>query len=121
MAFEQEFGSLRAFGLSLPETQEDFPWGHSALKVRGKTFAWLDNQKEESRFGVTVKLPSSRDFALEFDFAEPAGYGLGRSGWISCSFASGDSVDVDLLKRWMLESYRAVAPRKLAARLPDTD
>ena len=64
---------------------------------------------------LTVKLPVSRDFALVFDFAEPAGYGLGRAGWISCRFPPGGEVpDLDLLKRWIAESYRAVAPKKLA-------
>ena len=108
------FETLRGYGLSFPEAVEDFPWGHSALKVRGKTFAWLDRQGQLS---LTVKLPVSRDFALVFDFAEPAGYGLGRSGWISCRFASDEEPDLDLLRRWIAESYRAVAPKKLAAQL----
>ena len=113
------FQTLRAHGLAFPEAEEDFPWGHTALKVRGKTFAWLT--EEEGVLGLTVKLPVSRDFAETFDFAEPAGYGLGRSGWISCRFGEADAPDLDLLKRWLAESYRAVAPKKLAALLPDTD
>jgi predicted DNA-binding protein (MmcQ/YjbR family) len=110
------FEALRRHGLAFPEAQEDFPWGHTALKVRGKTFAWLD--RTEGKLSMTVKLPASRDFALVFDFAEPAGYGLGRSGWISCRFDAGEAPDLDLLKRWVAESYRAVAPKKLAALLP---
>jgi predicted DNA-binding protein (MmcQ/YjbR family) len=113
------FATLRAYGLAFPETVEDFPWGHCALKVRGKTFAWLDETDEI--LSLTVKLPASRDFALVFDFAEPAGYGLGRSGWISCRFAKGEAVDLDLIKRWLAESYRAVAPKKLAALIGGSD
>ncbi|HEV2866356.1 MAG TPA: MmcQ/YjbR family DNA-binding protein [Allosphingosinicella sp.] len=116
MTVEREFAELREFGLALPEASEDFPWGHTALKVRGKTFCWLD--KAEGRLSLTVKLPVSRDFALVFDFAEPAGYGLGRSGWISCRFEPGECPDLDLLRRWIAESYRAVAPKKLAAQVP---
>jgi predicted DNA-binding protein (MmcQ/YjbR family) len=112
------FDALRAYGLGLPEAEEDFPWGHTALKVRGKTFVWLDDGEHEG-LSLTVKLPVSRDFALVFDFAEPAGYGLGRSGWISCRFAPGEAADLDLIKRWIAESYRAVAPKKLAAQLAD--
>ena len=119
MAADGEFEALRAFGLACPEAKEDFPWGHTALKVRGKTFAWLD--KSEGALSLTVKLPVSRDFALVFDFAEPAGYGLGRSGWISCRFGRDEAADLDLLKRWIAESYRAVAPKKLAAALPAGD
>lgn len=113
------FEALRRHGLGFPEAAEDFPWGHTALKVRGKTFAWLDETGGE--LSLTVKLPVSRDFALVFDFAEPAGYGLGRSGWISCRFGAGEAADLDLLKRWIAESYRAVAPKKLAALLPADD
>jgi predicted DNA-binding protein (MmcQ/YjbR family) len=115
---ESAYAALRAHGLGFPEASEDFPWGHTALKVRGKIFVSLD---KENGFGMTVKLPVSRDFALVFDFAAPAGYGLGRSGWISCRFAPGEEADVDLLKRWIAESYRAVAPKKLAALVPEAD
>ena len=108
---------MRRHGLGFPEAVEDFPWGHTALKVRGKTFAWLG--EEDGKLGLTVKLPVSRDFAELFDFAEPAGYGLGRSGWITARFPPDAAPDLDLLKRWIAESYRAVAPKKLAALLPE--
>jgi predicted DNA-binding protein (MmcQ/YjbR family) len=134
-----DFAALRAFGLTFPETVEDFPWGHTALKVRGNDqvqcaphiaampgghgdliiFVWLD--ESDGALSLTVKLPVSRDFAETFDFAAPAGYGLGRSGWISCRFGAGEAADLDLLKRWLAESYRAVAPKKLAASVPEQD
>ena len=117
MSVDGDFAALRAFGLACPEAVEDFPWGHTAIKVRGKTFVWLD--KSEDVLSLTVKLPVSRDFALVFDFAEPAGYGLGRSGWISCRFPPGEAADLDLMKRWIAESYRAVAPKKLAKLLAE--
>ncbi len=113
------FDALRAHGLGFPEAVEDFPWGHTALKVRGKTFVWLD--ETDGALSLTVKLPVSRDFAEMFDFASPAGYGLGKSGWISCRFAPGEKPDLDLLKRWLAESYRAVAPKKLGAMLPGNE
>jgi predicted DNA-binding protein (MmcQ/YjbR family) len=119
MAAGDDFSVLRAFGLGLPEATEDHPWGHSALKVRGKTFVWLDKGDKGDGLSLTVKLPVSRDFALVFDFAEPAGYGLGRSGWISCRFGKDEPADLDLMKRWIAESYRAVAPKKLGATVPE--
>ncbi len=118
-AIESGFEALRGYGLTLPEASEDFPWGHSALKVRGKTFCWLD--KSESELSLTVKLPVSREFAAMLDFAEPAGYGLGRSGWITARFGADAEPDLYLLRRWIAESYRAVAPRKLGAKVPDPD
>jgi predicted DNA-binding protein (MmcQ/YjbR family) len=113
------FATLRAHGLAFPETVEDFPWeDHPVLKVRGRVFVFFG---EEDGFSLTVKLPVSRDFAEAFDFASPAGYGLGRSGWITCRFGPDEAPDLDLLKRWLAESYRAVAPKKLAALMPDAD
>ncbi len=116
-ALEPAFGELRAHGLALPEAVEEHPWGHSALKVRGKTFVFLNLEPE--RLSLSTKLPVSRDFALMLDFAEPTGYGLGRSGWITSAFAPGDAIDLDLLKRWIAESYRAIAPKKLGKLVAD--
>ena len=105
------FETLRRHGLALPEAVEEFPWGHSALKVRGKTFVFLNRSEEE--LSLSVKLPASRDCALIFDWAEPTGYGLGRSGWISARFGPDDEPDLELLERWIVESYKAIAPKKL--------
>ena len=116
---EQSFDALRSHALSLPEAGEEFPWGHSAFKVRGKTFLFLN--KEAAELSLSVKLPVSRDFALVFDFAEPTGYGLGRSGWVTARFGADDEPDLDLLKRWVTESFRAVAPKKLSALVPASD
>ena len=32
---------LRKLALSYPEAQEDMPWGHHAIKVKGKSFVFL--------------------------------------------------------------------------------
>lgn len=111
------FEALRRHGLALPEAVEEFPWGHSALKVRGKTFVFLNQSEEE--LSLSVKLPASRDFALIFDWAEPTGYGLGRSGWVSARFGPGDEPDMELLRRWIIESYKAIASKKLGKMVAD--
>ncbi len=109
------FDQLRAFALSLPEAAEDFPWGESAFKVRGKTFVFTRNDAEGLR--LSCKLPRSREFALEYPFTEPTGYGLGNSGWVTASFPPGQKPPMDIVEAWIGESYRAVAPKKLAALL----
>lgn len=93
------------------------PWGHSALKVRNKSFVFLN--LDEDALSLSMKLPASRDFGLIFDWAEPTGYGLGRSGWVTARFGAGEAIDLDLLTRWIRESYRAVAPKRLGATLDD--
>lgn len=108
--------ALRAQGLAYPETTEDFPWGHRTLKVRGKAFIFMSR---DHGFSLSVKLPSSAHVALDLPFTEPTGYGLARSGWITASFARGDRVPLDILKLWLEESYRAVAPKRVAAMLDE--
>lgn len=110
---------LRAAAFGFPGTIEDHPWGETAYKVRGKAFVFLHARPDG--LSLTVKLPASRDFACMFDFAAPAGYGLGRSGWITCRLDEASDADPDLLLRWVAESWRAVAPKRLAAMMPLSD
>ncbi|MBW8890392.1 MAG: MmcQ/YjbR family DNA-binding protein [Fibrobacteres bacterium] len=104
--------ALRKAGMAFPEVTEDFPWGHRALKVKGKAFVFMSN--EDGSFGLSVKLPQSADFALMQPFAKPTGYGLGKANWVSASFTRKDAVPVPLLIAWLAESYRAIAPKRLA-------
>ncbi|MEO6195291.1 MAG: MmcQ/YjbR family DNA-binding protein [Thermoanaerobaculia bacterium] len=107
--------TLRDAAMRYPETSEDFPWGHRAMKVRGKAFLFLALEAET--FSLSLKLPHSRYQALMLPFASPTGYGLGKSGWVTCKFAPGDEIPFELLQEWLDESYRAIAPKKLVAKL----
>lgn len=107
---------LRAAAAAYPDTQEDHPWGESAFKVRGKTFLFL--HRGEDGLSFSMKLPVSREFALVWDFAAPTGYGLGKSGWVTCKLSPSTDADPDLLLGWLDESWRAVAPKKLVASHP---
>ena len=110
--------SLRKFALALPEATEDFPWGDRVAKVKGKIFVSLGlDPVPWSNMTLTVKLPASSEAALDLPFVKPMGYGLGKSGWVTATFAGSDDPPVDILKAWIVESYRAVAPRKLGAAL----
>ena len=103
---------LRAFGLAYPGAHTKSPWpGHMDLAVNDKTFAYLSVDGEP--LSISCKLPRSATAALMLPFTKPTEYGLGRSGWVSASFAAGDELPVDMLKSWIDESYRAQAPKKL--------
>lgn len=104
--------ALAAFANSLPEAHEDWPWGHRAVKVKGKAYLFM--ALDGGLLSLSVKLPRSGSFALMQDFAEPTGYGLGKSGWVTATFHPGDKVPDALLKEWIAESYRSIAPKKLS-------
>jgi predicted DNA-binding protein (MmcQ/YjbR family) len=107
---------LRKLALSYPEAHEDMPWGHHAIKVKGKSFVFLAADGET--FSLSAKLPSSAGVAVKLPFASPTEYGLGKSGWVTARFPRSARLPLDLLQLWIDESYRAVAPKKLVARLP---
>jgi predicted DNA-binding protein (MmcQ/YjbR family) len=108
---------LRDIALSYPEAYEDFPWGDRVVKVKGKIFIFLGNSATELQLGV--KLPNTGGFALTLPYITPAGYGLAKSGWINASFPPGKEPPVEMLREWIDESYRAVAPKKLVKSLSD--
>lgn len=106
---------LLEFALSLPEAFEDHPWGESVAKVRGKVFVFFGMEgSPEPR--MTVKLVESHGHGLSVEGAEPTGYGLGKSGWVTVPLEA-DGVDPGLLCDWIEESYRIVAPKRLVAEL----
>jgi predicted DNA-binding protein (MmcQ/YjbR family) len=108
---------VREFALSLPESGEAHPWGEDVAKVRGKIFVFLGSAGSRR---MTVKLDESHAHALSIDGAEPTGYGLGASGWVTVPFRA-DGVSVGLLRDWIEESYRIVAPERLVAELEGRD
>ena len=102
---------VRAFALSLPEASEAHPWGEDVAKVRGKIFVFLGSTGSGR---ITVKLEESHAHALSIDRAEPTGYGLGKSGWVTVPLRA-QGVSIALLRDWIEESYRIVAPKRLVA------
>jgi hypothetical protein len=75
---------------------------------------------DEEGLSLSAKLTASHQSALELPFAEPTRYGLGKSGWVTARFGPAEQPPIDLLRSWIDESYRAVAPKKLLAGLPSS-
>lgn len=109
---------LRAYALTYPESHEDRPWDHIAVKVRKKAFVFLSGEElHEGKLGMTVKLPVSAEMIVTLPYVEPAGYGLGKSGWVTMRLGSKDPVDLEMFKGWIDQSYRAIAPKTLVKKL----
>jgi predicted DNA-binding protein (MmcQ/YjbR family) len=106
---------LRDYALSFPDTVEAWPWDERVIKVNKKVFVFINVSEE--KFNIGVKLPFSNGAALMMPFAEPSAYNLGKSGWVTCRFQPNEELPLDLLKSWIAESYRAIAPQKLIKQL----
>ena len=108
--------ALREYIFSLPGAHEDFPWGESVAKVQKKVFVFLG--KPDGLTGVSVKLVRSHGYVASQAYASPTGYGLGKAGWLDIRFGS-KAPSLALITEWVIESYCAVAPKKLISQLPD--
>jgi predicted DNA-binding protein (MmcQ/YjbR family) len=113
----EALGRLREFGLRYPGAHTKSPWpGHLDLAVKDKTFAYISVEGEPAR--ISCKLPRSAEAALSLPFTTPTEYGLGKSGWVTATFADDAAIPVELLEQWIDESYRAQAPKRLSAGVP---
>ena len=107
--------ALRDIAMAYPEAHEDFPWGERAIKIRGKVFVFMHASAE--RLSLTTKLPASSEMALLLPYVSSTGFGLGKSGWVTAKFGPEDEAPIEMLREWIDESFRAVAPKKLVAQL----
>lgn len=98
--------TYRDFCLSLPHTEEGFPFDMNTLvfKVAGKMFALLDVDNFES---VNIKCDPEKAIMLRERYqAVSPGYHMNKKHW-NTVLINGD-VSGDLLLTWTKESYRLV-------------
>ncbi|WP_190034091.1 MmcQ/YjbR family DNA-binding protein [Streptomyces fructofermentans] len=115
----KKWEKAREFALGLPGAVEEFPWGESVAKVSRKVFVFLGVSDGSYPLGVTVKLKDevAHAHALASPGAEPAGYGLGKAGWVRIPLDEKGAPAAELLCDWVEESYRTIAPKRLVADL----
>ena len=103
---------LRRISLALPETTEVLTWEeHPTFRVRDKIFVIADLPGDR----ITVKATKDDQEALVATHPRitPAPY-LARSGWVSVEL-TGKGLDWAMVEDLVRDSYRLVAPKRLAA------
>lgn len=108
---------IRGFALGLPAAYEDHPWEEDVAKVNNKVFVFLGVENAPDP-AFTVKLRESHEQALSIPGAAPTGYGLGRAGWVTVPLRD-TTPPLPVLKDWIEESYRLVAPKRLIGELDE--
>ncbi len=112
---------LEATALALPEAERVNieAWGdHPTFRVRSKNFVFCDQDATH----LTVKLPAEEAAALVATRpgAEPAGYGLGRSGWVALTLPDpAPTAEWAEVAELIETSYRLIAPKTLVRRLDE--
>ena len=105
---------LIAFAATFPGAWEDHPWDHTVMKVGKKVFVFFGGAASPpGELSLTVKLPVSYEMALTLPYMSPAGHGLWKGGWAALRQHDGDTIDLDTVRGWIVQSYRAVATKKL--------
>ena len=114
---------LEAIVAELPEAErvDIAEWGdHPTFRVRGKNFVFCDQDAGH----LTVKLSKEEAAAVVATepAAEPAGYGLGRHGWVSVDVApDADDERWTVIREWVRTSYQLVAPKALGRLVLEQD
>lgn len=107
---------LEAIAARLPEAErvDIAEWGdHPTFRVKGKNFVFCDQQACH----LSLKLPPEEAAAVVATDPDvrPAGYGLGRHGWVSLDLAPDPGDDRwRQVEEWVRSSYVLVAPKRLA-------
>jgi hypothetical protein len=111
--------ALRELALSYPEARESVACEGTALecstfKARNKTFFfWLVDAGQ-----ARVKLQESLPEAERLSAKDPFRYLPGAHGWVRVTWPDPSSPPLEVLSRWIDESYRLLAPKQLVALLP---
>jgi hypothetical protein len=115
---QQAEAELIEFGLTLPETEVGPGWPPTrCLKVRGKMFYVFGDRKEpEGALTMIMKLPISAEMVQDLYFVRESKGWYKQHDWVIARFDAEDDIlaEIDTLKAWLIQSYCAMAPKKLA-------
>jgi hypothetical protein len=111
---------LRPIAMSFPEAEEGVACKGTAIecttfKSRNKAFLFVGAKE------IRLKLQTSIAEAAMLAAKEPDRYQAGKIGWVTVRLHPGEALPIDILERWIDESYRLLAPKQLSAKLAERD
>jgi hypothetical protein len=117
---DRRLAKLTRICLALPETgREQYGSSHALFRVRKKTFAYfLDNHHGDGKVALVCKVPTGDN--ADMAAADPARFYLPAylavNGWVALRLDVG-AIDWELVAELATDSYRLIAPKRLAAQL----
>lgn len=108
--------ALLKVALGYPETEEGVACKGTVLEsttvmIRKKAFVFV--RSSEARF----KLRESQKEMAALATKDPGHYGTGANGWASIKFTDDTAAPLELLEKWVGESYRVVGGKEPTAAL----
>jgi hypothetical protein len=113
---------LTAFGLQLPETDVAPGWATTrCLRVKGRMFCVFGAERHKAdirpdQLSIILKLPISAEMIQDLYFIKESTGWYKQHDWVIAQFGPDDDIleEMDTLKAWVIQSYCAMAPKKLA-------
>lgn len=103
--------AIRLMVLGFPETVEGSSCVNRAFAAGGKNFAFLGEKENEC--SLRIKVDSSRSEFEELGANDPDRWQIGKAGWAMLRFAPDAPPSEPDLCRWITESFRLLAPKRL--------
>lgn len=114
LPFDEVLDLTRRICLALPQTKETVTWGRPHFRVGEKIFCGC--MAIHGRVCLTLKMePREATLMLKVPGVAKAAYSRPNDGWVSVDPAVFD--DWDEIARLILDSFRLIAPKKIAALL----
>lgn len=112
--FDEVLDRVRLICLVLPHTQETITWGRPFFRVGEKIFCGCT--ADHGRTQIRLKMePREATLMIRVPGVEKAAYSRPNDGWVTVDPAVFD--DWDEISRLLVDSFRLVAPKKIAALL----
>lgn len=104
---------IRIHALTFPEVVEGTSCVNRAFAAGGKNFAFLGEKADVCR--LRLKLADSIPEVEQRAATDPDRWQVGTGGWVLLTFPPSDAPKIADLRRWITESFRLLAPKKIVA------
>lgn len=108
----ETIAKFRAICLALPESTELETWGHPTFRVKDKIFASAGAEGGVWSLGMKTTHEMQAGLVASDPRFSVAAY-VGKHGWVSMRVDN--DTDWNLVRALVVDSYRMIAPKKLAA------
>ena len=108
---------IHDYAMNLPEVVDTDSCNKTAYKAGKKSFLFV-GIKDDS-YNVMVKLYESLEQAEAFAKENPENCTVGTHGWTTLKFPSDEGLEDDVLRAWIEESFRLLAPKSLVTKLEE--
>lgn len=107
--------AIRKIAFKFPEVTEGASCVNRAFKAGKKSFLFLGMKADT--YSVRLKLQASLAEAEKLEQKSPETYSVGMHGWTLITLPHSKNPPKGLMPRWIEESYRLLAPKKLVAQI----